>query len=94
MKESATSAAVVPVAIVEEAWQEVGASFERFCLTAGIATLANMMEEDAARLCGPAMRSALWPCRGQGRAPLGKDQGQGRLPWRQGRDRTPSCTRP
>jgi transposase-like protein len=41
------------VAIVEEAWQEVGASFERFCLTAGIATLANMMEEDAARLCGP-----------------------------------------
>ena len=46
MKESTTSAAVVPVAIVEEAWQEVGASFERFCLTAGIATLANMMEED------------------------------------------------
>jgi putative transposase len=53
MKESTTSAAVVPVAIVEEAWQEVGASFERFCLTAGVATLANMMEEDAARLCGP-----------------------------------------
>ena len=53
MKEFTTSAAVVPVAIVEEAWQEVGASFERFCLTAGIATLANMMEEDAARLCGP-----------------------------------------
>src|SRR5512144_1884412 len=53
MKESTTSAAAVPVAIVEEAWQEVGASFERFCLTAGIATLANMMEEDAARLCGP-----------------------------------------
>ena len=53
MKKSTTSAAVVPVAIVEEAWQEVGASFERFCLTAGIATLANMMEEDAARLCGP-----------------------------------------
>jgi hypothetical protein len=42
-------AAVVPVAIVEEASQEVGASFERFCLTAGIATLATMMEEDAAR---------------------------------------------
>jgi len=53
MQESTTSAAVVPVAIVEEAWQEVGASFERFCLTAGIATLANMMEEDATRLCGP-----------------------------------------
>ena len=44
MKEATTSATVVPVAIVEGAWQEVGASFERFCLTAGIATLANMME--------------------------------------------------
>jgi len=53
MKEFTTPAAVVPVAIVEEAWQEVGASFERFCLTAGIATLATMMEEDTARLCGP-----------------------------------------
>lgn len=53
MKQSTTSAAVVPAAIVEEAWQDVGASFERFCLTAGIATLAGMMEEDAARLCGP-----------------------------------------
>ena len=53
MKESTASAAVIPAAIVEEAWQEVGASFERFCLTAGIATLANMMDEDAARLCGP-----------------------------------------
>src|SRR5512132_3160728 len=53
MKDSTTSAAVVPVAIAEEAWQEVAARFERFCLTTGIATLANMMEEDAARLCGP-----------------------------------------
>jgi putative transposase len=42
MKEATTSAADVPVAIVEEAWQEVGTSFERFCLTAGIATLAQM----------------------------------------------------
>jgi putative transposase len=53
MKKSTTSAAVVPAAIVEAAWQEVGASFERFCLTAGIATLATLMAEDAARLCGP-----------------------------------------
>ncbi len=29
MKEFTTTAAVIPVAIVEEAWQEVGASFER-----------------------------------------------------------------
>jgi putative transposase len=53
MKEPITSAAGVPAAIVEAAWQEVGASFERFCLTAGIATLSDMMDEDAARLCGP-----------------------------------------
>jgi hypothetical protein len=39
-------------AIVEEACQQFGASFERFCLTAGTPTLAGMMEADAARPCG------------------------------------------
>jgi transposase-like protein len=34
------------------AWENVAASFERFCLTAGIATLAEMMERDATKLCG------------------------------------------
>jgi len=53
MKKSTTSPAVVAATILEDAWQEVGASFERFCLTAGITTLVGMMEEDAARLCGP-----------------------------------------
>ena len=53
MKKSTTSAAVVPAAIIEDAWQEVGASFERFCLTTGLATLADMLEEDATRVCGP-----------------------------------------
>jgi transposase-like protein len=53
MKKSTTTAGVVPAAIVDEAWQEVGASFERFCLTAGLATLAAMMDEDATELCGP-----------------------------------------
>jgi putative transposase len=52
MRKSTTPAEVFPAAIVEEAWQQVGASFERFCLTAGIATLAGMMEGDAAGLCG------------------------------------------
>jgi transposase-like protein len=52
MKKSTTPAGGVPAAIVEEAWQQVGASFERFCLTAGLATLAGMMEGDAAGLCG------------------------------------------
>ena len=52
MKTSTTSTAIVAEAIVEEAWQDVSASFERLCLSAGIATLANMMKEDAAELCG------------------------------------------
>ena len=53
MKKSTTSVSVVPAAIVEDALQDVRASFERFCLTAGLATLASMMEEDATCLCGP-----------------------------------------
>lgn len=38
---------------LETAWQNVAVSFERFCLTAGIATLSEMMEQDALALCGP-----------------------------------------
>ena len=53
MKKPTTLTAVVPAANIEEAWQEVGASFECFCLTAGLATLSSMMEEDAVQLCGP-----------------------------------------
>lgn len=40
MKKSITSAAIVPAAIIENAWEEVGASFERFCLASGLATLS------------------------------------------------------
>jgi transposase-like protein len=53
MKKSTTSPAVGPSVLVEQAVDEVRASFERLCLTAGLATLSGMMEEDAARLCGP-----------------------------------------
>ena len=52
MKKITISAASGPGALVENAWQDVGASFERFCLTAGIATLSGMLEEDAVDLCG------------------------------------------
>ena len=52
MKEITTSAACGPGAIVENTWQDVGASFERFCLTAGIATVSGLLEEDAVGLCG------------------------------------------
>ncbi len=53
MKKPTTLTAVVPTANLAEAWQEVAASFDRFCLTAGLATLSSMMEDDAVQLCGP-----------------------------------------
>jgi transposase-like protein len=52
MKRITTPAAQAATALVAEAWDAVGASFERFCLTAGVATLARMMGEDATALCG------------------------------------------
>jgi hypothetical protein len=53
MKTNSTrSAAAAATALVTEAWEAVGASFGRFCLTTGMATLVGMMEEDATRLCG------------------------------------------
>ena len=51
MRRDSTPARIVASGL-EVAWENVAASFERFCLTAGIATLAEMMEQDATRLCG------------------------------------------
>jgi transposase-like protein len=51
MKKGITPAGIVASGI-EMAWENVTASFERFCLTAGIATLSEMMEQDAVELCG------------------------------------------
>ena len=53
MKKTITTRAGDATTMVEAAWQIVGESFDRFCLTAGIATLSRMMTEDAERLCGP-----------------------------------------
>lgn len=57
MMKTTTSTAAInggldPVEFVETAWGEVSSSFERFCLTAGIASLTQMMAEDAEALCG------------------------------------------
>jgi transposase-like protein len=38
---------------VGKAFEEVSASFDRFCLAAGIAALGEMMDKDAADACGP-----------------------------------------
>src|SRR5437868_5332160 len=61
MKTSTIKTNAMPNAPVGKAWDEVSASFDRFCLAAGIETLGTMMETDAEAACGP--RHA----RGQGR---------------------------
>src|SRR5215472_12481148 len=43
----------MPEPAVAEAWQLVGASFEHFCLAAGVSALRRLMEQDAVELCGP-----------------------------------------
>src|SRR6266487_3005961 len=37
---------------LETAWQDVDSSFERFCLTAGIGAIEQMLCEDAQQLAG------------------------------------------
>ena len=45
-----SSLALVPS--LEAAWQDVDSSFERFCLTAGIGAIEQMLCEDAQQLAG------------------------------------------
>ena len=45
-----SSPALVPS--LEMAWQDVDSSFERFCLTAGIGAIEQMLCEDTQRLAG------------------------------------------
>jgi putative transposase len=53
MKTSTMMTTAMPPAPVGKAWEEVSASFDRFCLAAGIDTLGAMMEQDAKVACGP-----------------------------------------
>ena len=76
-----------PAAGMRRRWSKglgrsVGASFERFCLTAGIATLGHRWRRTPSGCAGRAMAAPRL-----GGPPLGEDQGKGRLPRRQGRDR-------
>src|SRR5947209_645617 len=55
MKIRSTSSTALPQSVlnpVDKAMEEVSASFDRFCLAAGIETLGRMMEQDAAEACG------------------------------------------
>ena len=47
-----SSLALVPS--LEMAWQDVDSSFERFCLTAGIGAVEQMLCADAQQLAGAA----------------------------------------
>jgi putative transposase len=53
MKRFSTITTAMPSGPVGKAFEEVSASFERFCLAAGIETLGAMLEKDAEEACGP-----------------------------------------
>ena len=50
MSNSTTTSSMTSV--LKAAWQDVDSSFERFCLTAGIGAIEQMLCEDAQRLAG------------------------------------------
>ena len=55
MNSNITTATALPPAVlspVGKAMEEISASFDRFCLAAGIEALGEMMEKDAAQACG------------------------------------------
>src|SRR5436305_8253217 len=47
-----TPSSLVLVPSLETAWQDVDSSFERFCLTAGIGAIEQMLRDDAQQLTG------------------------------------------
>lgn len=69
---------------VDEAFAEVRASLDRFCLAAGIEVLGTMMEADVTA----GLRAA--PHRDAAGAPLGPNAGTDRLPRRQNPGRAPA----
>jgi putative transposase len=52
MTKIATATWLPQFANLETAWQDVDSSFERFCLTAGIGAIEQMLRDDAERLAG------------------------------------------
>ncbi len=48
-----TTSPMTLVPSLEAAWRDVDSSFERFCLTAGIGAIEQMLCEDAQRVAGP-----------------------------------------
>ena len=58
MTHPTTPSSIALVSGLEAAWQDVGSSFERFCLTARIEAIEQMLCEDAQRLTGNATAAA------------------------------------
>ena len=84
MNSNITTATALPPAVlspVGKAMEEVAASFDRFCLAAGIEALGEMMEKDAVQVCGSRHLRAE-TCRGLS---LGPHAQQDRLSCRQDR---------
>ena len=52
MTSTTTTSSLALVPSLERAWQDVDSSFERFCLTAGIGAIEQMLCEDAQELAG------------------------------------------
>src|SRR5208282_6146201 len=55
MKRVSTTSTVLPatnMGAVGKAWDEMSASFDRFCLAAGVEALGAMLEKDAQEACG------------------------------------------
>jgi putative transposase len=61
MTNTTTATCLSPLPSLEMAWRDVDSSFERFCLTAGIGAIEQMLREDAQQLTGA------WHRRGGGR---------------------------
>ena len=53
MTNPTTTSSMTLVPSLEAAWRDVDSSFERFCLTAGIGAIEQMLCEDAQQLAGP-----------------------------------------
>ena len=69
MTYATTISSIPPGPSIETAWQDVHSSFERFCLTAGIEALEQMLCEDAERLAAPATAAILNARAGVGARP-------------------------
>ena len=64
MKRFSTTATALPpttLGAVGKAWEGVSASFDRFCLAAGIEALGTMLENDAREALPPPAMSAAPP---------------------------------